>query len=284
MAGVADFVYVLTMAFQGVIHPSSAALQVADVRLLSAHYADLRAWSYPDLTAMHWRWYWHDAPGAWLRCGETLVEPRPEHLVLIPPGTPYASGLGAPVGQLFIHFTMPMPRARGREIIVNELSPAGQAEIAALAVDLRSSQGDLDPPQTAHALRWQVLAQIYRALASLPVSAWRGQARDLAVERAVGLILARYPAAPALEELTAQAHLSANTLLRRFRAVTGLPPRQFIQQLRIDDAAARLHYTNASIDEIAEATGFTDRYHFSKVFRRQRGVAPAQFRRSVTSH
>lgn len=278
MASAADFVYDLTMPFQGFVYENSAVLNVADVRLLSANFADLRVWAFNDLTAMHWRWYWHDAPGAWLKCGDRLVEPGPETLVVIPPATPFECGLRAPVGQLFFHFTLPMRRASGRELILQPLKAAQRGEIASLARRIHGKKGG---ESSANALRWEVMAQVYRALAALPESAWRGQARDLAVERAVSLIYARYPSAPALEELAALVHLSANSLLRRFRAGTGLPPRQFIQQLRIDDACARLHHTDSSIDEIAEATGFTDRYHFSKVFRRVRGLGPAQFRRAV---
>jgi transcriptional regulator GlxA family with amidase domain len=35
------------------------------------------------------------------------------------------------------------------------------------------------------------------------------------------------------------------------------------------------------VEQIAEATGFWDRYHFSRVFKQVRGMGPAEFRRAA---
>lgn len=43
-----------------------------------------------------------------------------------------------------------------------------------------------------------------------------------------------------------------------------------------------LCYTCRHIEEIAEMTGFTDRYHFSRVFKQERGKSPGAYRKKMT--
>ncbi|MBN2643365.1 MAG: helix-turn-helix transcriptional regulator, partial [Victivallales bacterium] len=47
-------------------------------------------------------------------------------------------------------------------------------------------------------------------------------------------------------------------------------------------AASLLLHSKMSIDEIAEHTGFCDRYYFTRVFRKFRYTSPAKFRRGQT--
>ena len=56
----------------------------------------------------------------------------------------------------------------------------------------------------------------------------------------------------------------------------------FVRARRIELAGVLLHNSAKKIEEIAAATGFCDRYHFSRVFKRLRGMGPAEFRRRAT--
>ncbi len=42
-----------------------------------------------------------------------------------------------------------------------------------------------------------------------------------------------------------------------------------------------LSHSEISIKDVAEATGFCDRYHFSRVFKQLRGVGPAEYRQQA---
>src|SRR5689334_9102612 len=68
---------------------------------------DLRYWSWPDLSAPHWRWYWNDRPGASITVGSERLPLRPDRIILIPPYTSFSSSMARPVKHLFIHFTLP---------------------------------------------------------------------------------------------------------------------------------------------------------------------------------
>jgi AraC-like DNA-binding protein len=73
--------------------------------------------------------------------------------------------------------------------------------------------------------------------------------------------------------------MSENHFIRRFRQAIGLTPASFIQQKRLAAAAQLLLYTDESIDAIALKTGFSDRFYFSRAFRRAMGRPPATYRR-----
>ncbi|WP_416567197.1 helix-turn-helix transcriptional regulator [Nocardia testacea] len=72
--------------------------------------------------------------------------------------------------------------------------------------------------------------------------------------------------------------LSRSTLTRRFRAVTGTAPAEYLTRWRMDLAAIRLRDSDDSLEAIARSVGYTSVYAFSRAFRRARSQAPGQFR------
>ena len=80
------------------------------------------------------------------------------------------------------------------------------------------------------------------------------------------------------EELAGQLHLSTNGFLRLFRQECGETPQKFSHRKKLEYAAELLITTALSIEEIAEKTGFANRYHFSRQFARQFGRPPALYR------
>jgi len=65
---------------------------------------------------------------------------------------------------------------------------------------------------------------------------------------------------------------------RTCKAVTGLTPSEYINQVRIEFAAHLLRSDERSIDEVVEACGFDNNSYFYRLFRRQYGTTPRQFR------
>jgi AraC-like DNA-binding protein len=64
-----------------------------------------------------------------------------------------------------------------------------------------------------------------------------------------------------------------------FAAATGCPPGAFRLRARLDQACLLLASTTLSIAAVAAATGFSDRYAFTRRFTVGVGVPPARFRR-----
>lgn len=68
---------------------------------------------------------------------------------------------------------------------------------------------------------------------------------------------------------------------RLFRQYTGLPPRRFLVQTRIELAARLVHSGDLPLKAIAVMVGCPDIYYFSRLFRRRFGVPPGRYRRQA---
>ena len=86
-----------------------------------------------------------------------------------------------------------------------------------------------------------------------------------------------------LDELAAAAYTSKRTFLRKFKKATGgIPPMEYLLNLRLQHAEKMLYSTDYSISEIAIMCGFCDSSHFSKCFTRRHKQSPKSYRKSRT--
>jgi AraC-like DNA-binding protein len=79
--------------------------------------------------------------------------------------------------------------------------------------------------------------------------------------------------------LAGACNLSVSALERRFRKHLEKSPRQYINEVRLDNARRLLLETNKAIGMIALETGFADHSHFTRAFTRRFGVSPRSARR-----
>lgn len=82
-----------------------------------------------------------------------------------------------------------------------------------------------------------------------------------------------------LKTLADECGLSVTHFARAFRQATRLSPHRWLQERRIEQALALLSDRNLSLADVAIACGFADQSHFTKVFTKQMGAAPGQWRR-----
>jgi beta-glucosidase len=82
-----------------------------------------------------------------------------------------------------------------------------------------------------------------------------------------------------IRDLAAHLRCHPDFLSRKFKKHTGLDLSLYIRRVRIDHARELLKEPKKSIDDAAEQSGFTDRIHFAKVFRRLTGQTPGQYQR-----
>ncbi len=74
--------------------------------------------------------------------------------------------------------------------------------------------------------------------------------------------------------------MSVNAYARIFKEQTGTSPRKYLMRMRVEKACNMLHHSDLSIDQIASACGFSDRYYFTRIFTRTMNVSPGVYRRN----
>ncbi|MEO4047668.1 helix-turn-helix domain-containing protein [Pseudomonas sp. CAU 1711] len=94
--------------------------------------------------------------------------------------------------------------------------------------------------------------------------------------------MARHHAEPIdLACLAERASCSTRTLLRRFKAATGLTPNDYLQRLRIDAAQHALRNPAHSLERVAAQVGYADRATFARLFKQLCGETPGAFRKRL---
>ncbi len=83
-----------------------------------------------------------------------------------------------------------------------------------------------------------------------------------------------------VEVLAKAAGLSQYHFVRQFKANVGIPPSEYIRELRLCRARHLLQMSSVSVKEIAEACGFVSANHFSRIFRSRFGMAPGKIRKA----
>ncbi len=82
-----------------------------------------------------------------------------------------------------------------------------------------------------------------------------------------------------LEELAALVCLSPFHFARAFKQSTGVPPHRYQLSLRIERAKALLELTDAPVTAIALDVGYDSSQALARLFRREVGVSPSDYRR-----
>ncbi|WP_147433496.1 AraC family transcriptional regulator [Paenibacillus ginsengarvi] len=82
-----------------------------------------------------------------------------------------------------------------------------------------------------------------------------------------------------MESVCKKVNMSLYYFSSLFKKVFGLPPVQYLVQLRIDHAKRLLLDEERSISEIAELCGFCNINYFDKVFKEKSGFTPMEFRK-----
>lgn len=80
-----------------------------------------------------------------------------------------------------------------------------------------------------------------------------------------------------VETLAEYMNMSVSTLYRKVKAITSLPPNDFIRLCRLKKSAEMLASGEYRISEVAECLGFSTTSYFTSCFMKQFGVTPSNF-------
>ncbi len=81
-----------------------------------------------------------------------------------------------------------------------------------------------------------------------------------------------------VQQLAKMEFLSESHYRALFVSVMKQSPLEYITSIRINSACRLLRNSRLSISEVGKSVGYPDQRHFSRVFKRLRGVTPSEFR------
>jgi AraC-like DNA-binding protein len=82
----------------------------------------------------------------------------------------------------------------------------------------------------------------------------------------------------ALDSFARDAGLSRSHFFRLFEASVGVPPKVYLNVVRMEKAVDAVLNRSANISEISHQLGFAEPAHFTRFFRNHSGVSPREFR------
>ena len=98
------------------------------------------------------------------------------------------------------------------------------------------------------------------------------------VSRSLAVLEQNYRENISICDLAQQSGYSLNHFSRLCEKVYGLPPLQYIIQLRLARAVELLENSNLTIGEVAGECGYDDSNYFCRIFRKKMGCSPREYR------
>ncbi|HUR21403.1 MAG TPA: AraC family transcriptional regulator [Vicinamibacterales bacterium] len=99
-------------------------------------------------------------------------------------------------------------------------------------------------------------------------------------KKAIDYLRANFKESPTLHDVAEAAGVHPVHLAHEFRRKQGLTVGDYIRKLRVEWACQELVRSDKTIVEIAVKAGFSDHSHMTRVFRRETGLTPSEFRKT----
>jgi AraC-like DNA-binding protein len=278
--------------------------QDVNIKLFCCRYWILDEWECNDLSVPFWRIYHNAVSGSTITYSGERIALNENVILIIPPNTAFSSRLKhrsnnqdesikgrkfradddtgrlkalQKVDHLFIHFSLGYPLDLANTGIVqlqlNETTRSLLQCIKAACIDdtITSYQ---------ECLRTKML--VSHCITQLPATAWALENTDHRIMKAIRYIEQHFQSGINNEQLAELTSMATNSFARLFKSCTGIPVQQYILKLKVQAACNLLHHTQKSFDEISFECGFSDRHHFSKIFKKVLKMNPSGYKRQLT--
>lgn len=267
------------------VDPIEAAFNRLQIEIFVSRRLILGEWPWElDLNSAFWRLYVNNRSGASIIYKNKEIPLRPGRIYIVPAWVRFQTRVYRRGPQNFIHFSfIGLPSTLMRRIfhkpillptlgLLRELSHRWQAGL--------TRTRNLNDWEWARALVHAAVATMSSRLSTSDQRAcFQSLTQTHRMRPALEAIEQRLAHPPTNPELAAMCHYSTDHFIREFNRILGMTPSRYGLERRIAIAAQWLTTSARSIEDIAEKTGFTDRFHFSRVFKTHIKSTPAAYRR-----
>lgn len=208
-------------------------------------------------------------------------------VILIPPENTYRIAMHRDTDHCLYYVNFEGESLTQRKVCtaIDELFPLAHIGLNADVVNMFQSMIEIGRVHTNEAQR-EAGATIVLLVAKLVNLLHRTRDKGLepsCVERAKTIMATYIRDHVSVASLAEQLGMPVSTFTRVFRAESGKSPYHFFLQHKVEATKADLRNVDIPLRVIAENYGFTDQYHFSRVFTHVTGMRPSEWRQQNVS-
>ena len=107
--------------------------------------------------------------------------------------------------------------------------------------------------------------------------------KELYIQQAKNFMESEYMMGITVSELAARLGLDRSYFSNLFKQSQGKSPQQYLNEVRMSQAAAQLTEQGNTVTETAASVGYADVFAFSRMFKQYYGVSPSEYRSKANS-
>jgi len=272
--------------------------------IMCCRYWWLEKWTSHEMAFPYWRLYWNKNNGAYVKTHQKIFL-SPEKIILIPPDTSFSTGIDylpvtepsnpndlvgnriidledekqktekGRIAHLFIHFTLGFKLDKVRkQVYAFKINNGQRALIDSIIKKLLNESSNFDAVDTLIINRL-----ILSAVSLIPSKYFETPKVDPRINYLLEFIDENAGGKLTNKILAEKIYMTTNSFTRLFKEQMKVSPQEYVRKVRIDKACNLIENRTVTIDNIAYECGFTDRFHFSKVFKKQKGIPPVEYRK-----
>lgn len=245
---------------------------IPSITLVNGGTARLEEWTVPMRSLPLWHIYWNSTPGGWLILPDAVIEMDPDSVFLLPPYLMYATEADGPFEHFYLDFRFE------EQFLQVKKEPIRFRRKDFQWMMKRCFRQDISKLSGA--------ALAFTLLSSIPEENFVPEGTavlDPRIKHALDLISETFQAGQLAgldnRSICRKLGMSVVNFQHLFKRELKISPHRYILNRRLAYAHDLLKNSSLSIEEIAEKTGFANRYQFTRSFTRLYATPPGFCRR-----
>jgi AraC-like DNA-binding protein len=268
-----------------------------DLKILCCRYWLLSVWDCHDLAFPFWRIYWNKNSGGQLIFNQVVYEMEPNKIFIIPPFTSFCTSFSrnhhfksgihvrgrhlnpedddSELAQtyllhLFIHFNLEVPFENVLPgIFTMDMTDSLLEKFTYLTSTLKKENTFF---YVTYTLKLQALIKVI--LSNIGPQLFSTLRVDYRILKSIRYIERNITEKLTNSKIAGEANMATNSFSRLFKEKMNITLHNFIVKRKISRACKLLLNSDMTIQEISDSLSFSDRHHFSRVFKKLIGITP----------